>query len=116
MPDSEVFLILIVILGITAVTVLIFVPLYFYLKHRKKKLKESSKFNLIRIGMSESELYAQYGTPHKTFCVDDSSKVVTFIEKKFSLLTCLTTGTEVMTAQVSIKDGIVTNLEITAES
>ena len=43
MPDSEVFLILIVILGITAVTVLIFVPLYFYLKHRKKKLKESSK-------------------------------------------------------------------------
>lgn len=108
MPDIEIILICaapVIIAILTGVLTFIFA------KHRSKKRKEKSKFNYIHSGMTEKDLYSQFGTPKKTFAVDSTSKVVTFTEKKWGLITV-----ETIVAQVSIKDGVVTNIEICNEA
>ena len=107
MPDIKLALISLAIA--IGVAIVVGVPIYLFVKRHINSRKEKSKFNLIKIGMKESDLYAQFGTPQKTLSVDSSSKVVTFIDKKWGLF-----FVDTIVAQVSIKDGIVTNLDISA--
>lgn len=76
-------------------------------RYRKKKRRQKANFNSIRVGMKEQDLYRLCGTPKETFEVDSTSKVVTFIEKVWGII-----FVDSVVAQVSIKDGIVTNVEI----
>ena len=106
MVDTSLLLIIIgSILGISLLAVCFF----YFIKFRNKKFREKSKFNNVYIGMSENELLSLLGVPKTIFNVDNYSKVVTYVDSKFDLLFFLYT----LTAQISIKEGIVTNIKIT---
>ena len=72
---------------------------------------------LLMISISQTDkkvkLYAQFGAPKQTIEADSTTKVVTFHENKWSLLFLLYVGIE---AQVSIKNGIVTNVMVSVKN
>ena len=65
--------------------------------------------NVVEIGMPEQTLRDLLGAPKKTLDVDATSKVLTYVDKKYSFLWLVATEVE---AQISIKDGVVTNVSI----
>ncbi len=102
---------------ITVVVLVVLIPLFAVFiviaKKSSERVKQKSKFNNIQIGMTETDLYAQFGAPKQTIEADSTTKVVTFHENKWSLLFLLYVGIE---AQVSIKNGIVTNVMVSVKN
>ncbi len=106
--------VLILTIIVTAIVLAIFVPILFVIfkaidKKFTEKFKRTSKFNDIKIGMSETELYSTFGKPNETLEVDESAKVVKYRESRYALIIFIHA---VIEAQVSIKDGVVVNVKL----
>lgn len=99
---------------ITAVMIIVLVPVCILIfKRADEKCKNKSKFNNIQIGMSETQLYSEFGAPKQIFEADSATKVLTYREYKYAMLFLIRVGIE---AQVSVKNGVVTNVVVSVKN
>ena len=91
------------------IVVVAFVVTWLFFTFINKRHKDTTKLNNVKIGMSEQTVHDLLGAPRKTIDVDATTKVLTYVDKKYSFLWLVATEVE---AQISIKDGVVTNVQI----
>ena len=89
--------------------VVVFVLTWLFFAHINKRHRDTTKLNDVQIGMSEQTVHDLLGAPRKTIDVDATTKVLTYVDKRYSFLWLVATEVE---AQISIKDGVVTNIQI----
>lgn len=112
MDDALILTIIITIGVVVIICPIVFVIIKFTNKKIGDKYKRKSKFNDIKKGMSETELYSMFGKPNEIIEVDSTAKIVTYYEKKHKLLF---THSVIVDAQVKIKDGVVIDVTVSSD-
>ncbi len=113
MDDTLILTIIITIAVVVIVCPIAAVILKSINKNAAEKHKGASKLNAIKIGMSEAELYSEFGQPKEVTEFDSTAKIVTYQDKQYKMLFTRTTVTE---AKVKIKNGVVIDVELSSDA
>ena len=95
-----------IIISVFVIITVLCLSLY-RVKRNAKRKPQDNKNQEISVGMTESQLYSQYGAPDKTEIIDRDTKLYTYFKTNRTSPLDDTSRTEIA---VTVKNGIITDI------